>query len=358
MQRLIFSLFATAAFGLSPVAAVETAPMPSPAPIGAMVETSLATAGRQIRQFAFDGDPASYFGSEKNPGKDDHFTLVFDAPVDVRSVTVSTGRAGGMDALDAGTLEVSADGKSFESAAKFADGKAKTDFKGRKVRAVRVRPTEDLAHPLAIDEIIIESTPRVAAFRYPIEFVLDVADAPEMKTWAEKTARICERQYPMICEELKSDGFKPLTVIRMALKSDYNGVAEAGGGRIRGSVKFFKAHPEDIGAMVHETVHCVQFYRSRGNPGWLVEGVADYIRFFKYEPGKIGRLTPERAKYDGSYRVSAAFLGFVTEKYDKETVRKLNAVMREGKYKETVWKDITGKSLVELGQEWRASLAK
>ena len=66
--------------------------------------------------------------------------------------------------------------------------------------------------------------------------------------------------------------------------------------------------PKDVGAMVHETVHCVQLYRGRGNPGWLVEGVADYVRFFKYEGGNIGiKLTPERAKYDASYRVTAAF---------------------------------------------------
>src|SRR5436305_3991992 len=119
----------------------------------------------------------------------------------------------------------------------------------------------------------------------------------------------------------------------MALKNNYTGVAQAAGNRITGSVKFFKAHPDDIGAMVHETVHCVQLYRGRGNPGWLVEGVADYIRFFKYEGGKIGiRLTPERAKFDASYRITAAFLAFVTEKYDPQLVRKLNAAMREGRY--------------------------
>ena len=48
-----------------------------------------------------------------------------------------------------------------------------------------------------------------------------------------------------------------------------------------------------------------------------MEGIADYIRFFKYEPGKLRTLKPEQAHYDGSYRVTAAFLGFVTEKYDR-----------------------------------------
>ena len=39
--------------------------------------------------------------------------------------------------------------------------------------------------------------------------------------------------------------------------------------------------------MVHETVHCVQQYRTRNNAHWLVEGIADYIRFFKYEPSSF-----------------------------------------------------------------------
>jgi hypothetical protein len=194
--------------------------------------------------------------------------------------------------------------------------------------------------------------------KYPVEFVVDVTDAPEMKDWAEEVARICERQYPMICEELKSDGFKPAERIMMALRKDYKGVASTSGDKIVGSVRFFKAHPDDLGAFVHETVHVVQKYQGRGNPGWLVEGIADYIRFFKYEPGKIGRLDPERVRYDGSYRQSAAFLAYLTDKYDKELVRKINALMREGKYKDEIFKELTGKTVQELGNEWKVSLRR
>ena len=143
----------------------------------------------------------------------------------------------------------------------------------------------------------------------------------------------------------------------MTLKNDYKGVAAAGGGRITGSVKYFKSRPEDIGAMVHETVHCVQSYRTRGNPGWLVEGIADYVRFFKYEPGKLGKIKND-AHYDGSYRTSAAFLNFVAEKYDPQLVRKVNKAMREGEYREEIWKTLTKKSIKELDDEWRASMKK
>jgi hypothetical protein len=336
--------------------AVLHAQTPQAAPVTAIVESTLKTAGGHIRQFAFDGKPDTYFLSANNPGQKDHFTLVFDQPVAIRAIDVATGKITGGDALDAGVLESSTDGKTFAKLTHFADGMARVKADGVKVKALRLRPAGDMKHPLAIREFTIQSEPKVAVFKYPIEFIVDVADVPEMKDWADKAARVCERNYTMINEELASDGFKPLTQITMTLKNDFKGVAAAGGGRITGSVKYFKAHPDDVGAMVHETVHCVQAYRTSG-PGWLVEGIADYIRFFKYEPGKIGRLNKD-PHFDGSYRTSAAFLNFVTEKYDKNFVKKINKSLREGEYREEIWRILTKKSLKELDEEWRASLKK
>jgi hypothetical protein len=175
---------------------------------------------------------------------------------------------------------------------------------------------------------------------------------------AEKVARICERSYPMINTELRSEGYKPPQWVTMTLKTSYRGVAATAGDHITGSVKFFQDHPDDVGAMVHETVHVVQNYRHRGNPGWLVEGVADYVRFFKFEPGNLGRIDPDRAHYNGSYRVTAAFLAYLTEKYDKDLVLKLNKLMRAGEYKPEIFRELTGKSIEELDEEWRATLKR
>src|SRR6266540_1178664 len=269
-----------------------------------------------------------------------------------------TGRPGGGDRLDVGSLEVSADGKTFRELAKFAEGAARAEGKGEAALAIRIRPGAELKNPLAVREMVIEADPPVEIFRYPVEIVVDVTDAPEMKEWADKVARICERAYPMINEELKSQGFKPRNLINMRLRNDYRGVAATGGGRITGSVKFFKTHPDDVGAMVHETTHVVQAYRGRGNPGWLVEGVADYVRFFRYEPGNLRPLSRDRARYNGSYKVTAAFLAYLTEKYDREIVRKLNKLMRDGQYQEEAFKELTGKPLQDLGEEWRGSLRR
>jgi hypothetical protein len=80
---------------------------------------------------------------------------------------------------------------------------------------------------------------------------------------------------------------------------------------------------EARGAVVHEMVHVVQGYsgRNRGGrrfvapPGWIVEGIPDYIRWFLFEPETGGaKLSAERlkdAKHDASYRTSANFIDWV-----------------------------------------------
>src|SRR5262245_39904900 len=83
---------------LAPVVAFAAAPAP-PRPVVATVETTLPTSPGRIRQLAFDGDPKTYFSSERKPTADDHFTLVLDQPVAVKSLAVSTGLPDGDYAL-------------------------------------------------------------------------------------------------------------------------------------------------------------------------------------------------------------------------------------------------------------------
>ncbi len=324
-------------------------------PVAAAVETTMATHGDEIRQLAYDGRMATFFAAEKPASADDHFTMVFEKPVIVKSIVVTTGRPDGTGKVDEGALEISADGKMFRKLADFKDGIARGEERKEPVRAIRIRPGATTA-PIAIREMALVTDRPVPVFRYPVEFVVDTTDAPELKEWAEDVARTCERAYPIINDELASDGFMPPRVIRMTISKSYRGVAATGGDRIVGSVDYFKNHRKDVGAMVHETVHVVQSYRRGKRPGWLVEGVSDYIRFFRYEPGHLGRIDPRTAHHDGGYRVSAAFLAYLTAKYDPEIVRKLNAAMREARYEEGLFEKLTGKDLKELDDEWRATL--
>jgi hypothetical protein len=355
----VFSLLGTASSAIGAAGNKKADAEPT---VPVTVESTLKTASDYIRQFVFDDDLDTYFASEQNPTAADHLTVLFDEKVLIHSIHVETGRPNGDDKLDSGELEVSSDGTEFQKVADFSDGQAQYDSKGRPAVAVRVKPSADLKHPLAIREISIDSGPKLALFKYPVEFMLDVSDAPDMKKWGEQCIKICERQYTMINEALPSEGFKPAHLVKMSLKTSYKGVAATGRTNITGSVKYFKDHPKDFGAMVHETVHVVQAYGGRRgsgnpNPGWLVEGIADYVRFFIYEPGKAGPVRADK-HYDGSYRVTATFLNYITEKYDKDLVKKLNAAMRQGKYKDNdeLFKDYTGKTVKELDTEWRATL--
>jgi hypothetical protein len=206
------------------------------------------------------------------------------------------------------------------------------------------------------------------------EIDIDTSRAPSLTDWAEqKLAPVLAEWYPKISAMLPSEGFAPPAKFTVAIRPG-QGVAATGGTRVTANSTWLKAEigKQAIGALLHEEVHVVQQYgRARRNnpnatrsPGWLVEGIPDYIRWFKYEPQSHGAdlvymRRQKNYKYDGSYRVSANFLNWVTEHYDKDIVKKLNAAMREGKYSEDIWKEACGgKTVQELGAEWKESIDK
>ena len=91
------------------------------------------------------------------------------------------------------------------------------------------------------------------------QFAFDGVDRSELFGLARDAALgrqgrpACERWYPVINQTLKSDGHTPSHFIKMRITTTHDGVAAASRGNIVGSTKFFKAHPDDVGAMIHET---------------------------------------------------------------------------------------------------------
>jgi hypothetical protein len=213
--------------------------------------------------------------------------------------------------------------------------------------------------PLAPAERVVATTQSAASAEYQI--TIDYSDAPELKTWVEqKLQPALEDWYPKIVKALPSDGYSAPRRFSVIFRNDYRGVAATGGTRVVCAVDWFKRNlqGEAVGAVVHELVHVVQQYRGRGNPGWLVEGIADYVRWFKYERIPVGTRprNPDRAKYTDSYRTTAGFLNYVVEKHDKDIIAKLNAAMRQGQYKPELWKQYTGKTVDELWDLYVATL--
>lgn len=224
---------------------------------------------------------------------------------------------------------------------------------------------DDGAEAAAIPETRREVV-EIAEGRYQI--TIDTTEAPDLTQWVrDELVEVVRQWYPKIVELLPSDGYEPPRSVEIAFRAQMGGVASASGARVQCSANWMRENlqGEAKGAIVHELVHVVQQYRRvrRGAvdavppPGWLVEGVADYIRWFLYEPESRGaEITPRnvaRARYDASYRVSANFLNWVMTNRDDQIVAKLNAAMREGRYREELWKEYTGHSVQELDAMWR-----
>jgi len=205
-------------------------------------------------------------------------------------------------------------------------------------------------------------------------YMLDTTLAPDLLAWCEKELMpVVKIWYPKIIELLPSDGYTAPDAILLEFRDDMGGTpAYAAGNRVAMSAPWFRneLEREARGCVVHELVHVVQnYWRARATnrrpsptPGWVTEGIADYVRWFLYEPesrgAEISRRNIGSAKFDASYRTTANFMDWVIKNRDEDLLRKLNASAREGKYSPELWKTWTGKTVDELGAEWIADNEK
>ena len=200
---------------------------------------------------------------------------------------------------------------------------------------------------------------------------IDTSQTPDLTGWTETNlVPMIEKWYPELVRMLPSPGFEAPRKVKILFSSDMDGVAETAAGRIRCAARWFRANlqSEAVGAVFHELVHVVQSYghapaETRNGvevPGWLVEGIADYLRWYHYEADSRGADIPPnrlgRVRFDGSYRITANFLDWAGRKHDPELVSKLNAVIRQGQYSEELWAKFTGQSLTDLDAEWKLAL--
>ncbi|MCX5676404.1 MAG: basic secretory protein-like protein [Planctomycetota bacterium] len=352
-------LMAGAATYAADAPAAYVPPIPPPPlvpPVAA--ECSVPTSGNHVPDCAYDGKADTYFLSAKPPKTGDTFTLTLAEPAKMKRIEAAGGDADGKNAVAAAVLETSADGKEFGKVAAFAAGSAKAAPGEKPVKAIRIRFTADAAGPAAIREFTLDAQPPVPVIKYPLEVRLDISEVPDSKDWCEKAGKAVERWYPTLCDYLATDGFTPSKVINITFKNDDKGIAATGGSNITCHMGWFTKHPDDIGAVVHESVHVIQAYHSRSNPGWLVEGLDDYVRFWIYESPPKRRLDPNRIKYTDSYQITGAFLAWAVKTCDKDLVKKLNAACRKGEYKEELFKACTGKDVGALFEEFKDSLRK
>jgi hypothetical protein len=213
-----------------------------------------------------------------------------------------------------------------------------------------------------------ESTHQIRVETGNYKITIETSETSDLCGWADqKLQPVVKEWYPKLVEMLPSEEYEAPTEVTIAVKKDANGVAFASGNKITCAAEWFRKNLEGeaVGAVVHEMAHVVQNYGwgrrrnpdARRTPGWIVEGIPDYIRWFLYEPQTKGAEITERnlsrAKYDANYRITGNFIDWVVRTYDKDIVRKINAAARAGKYSDDLWKEYTGKTVQELSAEWK-----
>lgn len=212
---------------------------------------------------------------------------------------------------------------------------------------------------------VFAGDPETARFRYSLtrtdvhrnpRFMLEISNVPDRgksKKWGESAKELCEQWFPVFCKFLSTEGWTPPEVVKIVIKTDMTVPGSTSGSTISVSDSFITKHPEDFGMVMHELVHVVQHYpNSHKNAGWLIEGIADYLRYWKYESERPKRKIGENASYRDGYSTAASFLAWIVWKYDRRTVRRLDAALRNGKYDDALFHKITGKDLNELWAEF------
>lgn len=198
-------------------------------------------------------------------------------------------------------------------------------------------------------------------------FTLDVSQTPELSQWAHtELVPAVQLWYPKLVKMLGSETFDPPKSFSIVFKKDAEGVAATSDTTIVGAAAWYDKNLQNgaTGSIIHELVHVVQQYGTKStNPGWLVEGLADYIRFYDFEPQTHGAdIKPDKAgrvNYDDSYRTTANFLNWIiTIEGHPHLLKQLNTAMRDGQYSDDIWERETGRTVQQLNAAWKEWLAQ
>ena len=182
----------------------------------------------------------------------------------------------------------------------------------------------------------------------------DLGEAPGARDWAFGAKKLAERWYPIITERLHPNASPAPRSYKLSFKMTMKIPASTGSRVMNINVAWIEKHPDDWGIVIHELTHAVQEYglKRTKNATWLAEGIADYVRYFEYEPEKPLAPFPDKTYRDG-YRTAAAFLNWVAQTYDARLIEKLHAYLQADEYTDDRFREITGRTLDQLWTEYQ-----
>jgi hypothetical protein len=181
---------------------------------------------------------------------------------------------------------------------------------------------------------------------------LNVSQVPQLENWGFRAKELITLWSPRIVRILDIEDCHPHNIDLTIQKSD-DGIAFADSNAITVSSHWVEKYPEDIGLIVHEAVHVVQLY-PEFEPGWVTEGIADYIRWHLYEK-KLLEWFPigeDEKGCEAAYRTTGGFFLWITIHKNADFIKILNTSMKNGEYEDSIFLQNTGNDLDALWHEY------
>ncbi|KAJ6636271.1 Allergen Tha p 2 [Pseudolycoriella hygida] len=197
---------------------------------------------------------------------------------------------------------------------------------------------------------------------YGVTIDIDTSQAPDLANFGNMLKKVLIPWYPIVSAELASPNFTPTDKMTIIFDINYAGIAvtNLNENKIVCSVKYYRRFQDDVGSLIHEMTHIIQ-NPNRNCPIWIIEGVADWFRYYKYEPSSRMPSKPQSTdSYMRGYGVTAYFLQYVIDNTPQmqapyHMVYWVNKDCREGTYNDSIWPRLTGKTLSQLWQDMLTS---
>ena len=182
---------------------------------------------------------------------------------------------------------------------------------------------------------------------------LDASETPNLAKWAEEARDLMVEWQPRLSNLMPSKFDLPDTISLIMKKTD-EGIAYADGNTIVVSSHWIEKHPDDIGLIVHELVHVLQAYPNF-EPGWITEGVADYLRWAVYESKPLDwfPLTNDDNGYASGYRITAGFLLWLDQTHIPGINTYLNRAMQDTSYSDEIFNNHSGMTVHQLWEQYK-----
>ena len=189
------------------------------------------------------------------------------------------------------------------------------------------------------------------------KITVDSKAAPDLASWGDQAKGLATHWFPLVCQLLSTQKYHAPKTLNFVFRLKQDAPAYCAGNEISFSADWVRKHPDDFGMVIHEMTHAIQAYpNNKNNTGWLVEGIADYIRWWRYEPeANRTRIDFSKATYHDAYRTTAAWLAWVSKKYNSKLVPALDLDLRNATDPIPTFEKLTGKNPETLWNEFRAA---